>query len=102
MSNQENENLKHYHPGEPRTFGNPPDTSDLTTADVSKLSERYSNPESYMRLAHGQDPTFNRVFDLMRRDWALSAFPDAKEGVEFLNRYLPLFIQECKGFQLSF
>lgn len=92
----------YYNPGDPRSFGKPVDPSGLKDS-VSSLFSRYSTPSAERRLFYGQDPTVQTVLQLMRRDRLLSTFPDAQEGVQFLEKVLPVFIKELTvGNQLFF
>ena len=92
---------EHYNPCEPRSFGKPVDPSELE-GSISNFFSRYSTPSAEMRLSHGQDPTIQADLQLMRRDRLLSSFPDAQEGVRFLEKVLPQFIVESLGNQLFF
>ena len=89
-----------YEPGNPRTFGNPPNTVGLG-ASLRASSERYSSLSARMRLLHGQDPTIKGIYQIMRRDRLLSIFPEVQQGVQFLDEVLPKFIEECQGNQLA-
>ena len=82
-----------YMPGDPRSFGKSADPSGLEELS-SLFNHFYSTPSAEMRLSHGQDPSIQACFQLMKRDRLLSSFPEVQEGVKFLEKVLPTFIKE--------